>query len=212
MAQASNVPCGTSGTLSVRIEDCIKKSGKKYPDLTLIVRTTKGSAVWLYEPTQQLWSANLGENLKDLTSYCRAQGLRGFQLMRWLNCDPAKENDYDLMNAQSDPPESWCKEQKKFATPERFSDNKGGLSLRSTPAVQWHLPTTSDWRLITKAFEAMPPANEVNPPPLELSWSDSLFSYYLHSFFFRVLAQRGDAKDSMPPFLVKQVRCVGRLN
>lgn len=209
------------GTTQPSIQDRITHCATKNPELAnlgpsdghkhnwqLVTRTTSGREVWFNARTERLWSDQLGRELMDLTSWCRAAGSTETSTTRLMNCTPQKEPDgYDVFIAQSDPAESWCEAKDNFVTPTRFDDAKGQLSKTSAPSVLWNLPTEDDWKAAKQdqAADVLPNFNRM------MSWSTSLLDYHATNIMEKYMAARGGNPNDIPRFPVKQVRCIGRL-
>lgn len=123
----AGVACGLSGSIAQRVADCNQNltmstlGTEGEADWELVTRTAlNGSEVWRDTRTGLVWSDKLMKGTDNTFDWNSASGAEGTS--------------------------SHCAEVIDKTTDSEFDDQKGNLSLRSTPArVIWRLPSRNDW-------------------------------------------------------------------
>ena len=160
--------CGTSGTITQRIDDCAVQLGTE----AIWSGSTKGNAgqfswqivtrtgdcgstapnrtcreVWRDNRTQLLWSSRISESI----NWCRSSGNNNIAGNPSAEDDASDYCDNVGNQAVAGMAVSACYEDgsTNFTNAHATITNangKGGLSLSSTPAIAWRLPTMADYR------------------------------------------------------------------
>lgn len=141
-----NVTCGTFGSISSRISDCINKNPNNarwvsemksntthHSNWSLITRTASGKLIWQDEKTKLIWS-----DVMIRSNWCRASGSGS------STCD-SLELDLNSICAEgggrlSGTGEDWSNGQ--------YDEAKGEMGLNSTTGkIRWRLPSQEDFML-----------------------------------------------------------------
>lgn len=214
-ATRPSTPCGTSGSITDRIDDCAGKNpgSSTWEGSTdgnaaegtwkLVTLTATSTEVWRDERTGLVWSDQLGT-----ANWCVAAG-------NVQSNDPSNYCNNGTYQNQATPT-SVCAEAAGLAsavggedyTTGTYGDAKGGLGALNVDApVRWRLPTSYDWKLadINGVRRVLPNMN-----PGSNFWSATINSNN------RTIAQvftgtTGAISSSTRTSAFNYVRCVGRV-